>query len=223
MTKIRNVLFDLDGTLTDPAQGIVRCIQHSLNTLEIACPSHDELTRYIGPPLREVFVSICSSSDEVLIERAVTVFRERFSTIGLFENTPYEEVSEMLSSLDGDYQLFVATSKPQLYAEKILHHFSLAHHFVEIHGNDLAGRLDDKAELVKELIVRRELRPEQTVMVGDRMHDVIAARKNGVASVAVTYGYGSESELVEAGANYFCDSPTAVVEVISTLTSGSDQ
>src|SRR4029078_8149252 len=155
MTKIRNVLFDLDGTLTDPAEGIVRCIQHSLNTLEIPCPAPDELTRYIGPPLREVFVTICNSKDKLLIERAISVFRERFSTVGLFENTPYDQVSEMLTSLGENYKLFVAPSKPQLYAEKILHHFSLNQHFIEIHGNDLAGRLDYKAELLTELIERR--------------------------------------------------------------------
>ena len=217
MTKIRNVLFDLDGTLTDPAEGIVRCIQHSLNTLEIPCPAPDELTRYIGPPLREVFVTICNSKDKLLIERAISVFRERFSTVGLFENTPYDQVSEMLTSLGENYKLFVATSKPQLYAEKILHHFSLKQHFIEIHGNDLAGRLDDKAELLTELIERRELDPEQSVMVGDRMHDVIAAKKNGVTSIAVTYGYGSESELIEAGADYFCSSPADVVTVIAKL------
>ena len=212
---IKNVLFDLDGTLTDPAEGIVRCIQHSLSTLEIACPPREELTRYIGPPLRELFVSVCNSTDQLLIERAVAIFRERFSTVGLFENTPYEEVPEMLSSLGRDYRLFVATSKPQLYAEQILQHFSFAHHFEEIQGNDLAGRLDDKAELLRELIERRKLCPEQTVMVGDRMHDVIAAKKNGVASIAVTYGYGSESELIGAGADYFCESPVAVVTAIS--------
>ena len=128
MKKIRNVLFDLDGTLTDPAEGIVRCIQHSLSTLDIYCPPAEELTRYIGPPLREVFVSICESTDETLVERAVTVFRERFSTIGLYENTPYADVPRMLTTLRSDYQLFVATSKPQVYAEKILNHFSLADH-----------------------------------------------------------------------------------------------
>ena len=133
MTRIRNVLFDLDGTLTDPAEGIVRCIQHSLTTLNVSCPPAEELTRYIGPPLREVFVSICNSSDEVLVERAVGVFRERFSTIGLFENTPYPQVSQMLLALQSRYKLFVATSKPQVYAERILAHFSLADHFIEIH------------------------------------------------------------------------------------------
>jgi phosphoglycolate phosphatase len=216
-TKIRNILFDLDGTLTDPAEGIVRCIQHSLTTLNICSPPAEELTRYIGPPLREVFGSICNSSDEILIERAVGVFRERFSTIGLFENTPYTQVPQLLLALHGRYKLFVATSKPQVYAERILAHFSLADHFIEIHGNDLEGRLDDKADLVKELIDRRELVPEETIMVGDRKHDVIAARKNRVTSLGVTYGYGSRDELVQAGVEYICDTPLEMVKVIDEL------
>jgi len=221
ITKIRNVLFDLDGTLTDPAEGIVRCIQHSLTTLNISCPPAEELTRYIGPPLREVFGSICNSSDEVLVERAVGVFRERFSTIGLFENTPYTQVPQMLLAFQGRYKLFVATSKPQVYAERILAHFSLANHFIEIQGNDLEGRLDDKADLVKELIDRRELVPEETIMVGDRKHDVVAARKNRVTSLGVTYGYGSRDELIHAGVEYVCATPLEVVTVIEKLASGT--
>ena len=214
--QLTNILFDLDGTLTDPAEGIVRCIQHSLTTLNICCPPPEELTRYIGPPLREVFVSVCNSSDAHLVERAVEVFRERFSTIGLFENTPYADVSQMLTELSS-YRLFVATSKPQVFAEKILRHFSLADHFVEIQGNDLEGRLDDKAELLKELLERRELRVEETIMVGDRKHDVIAAKRNGVMSLGVTYGYGSKEELVEAGADYVCGTPLEVVANIIEL------
>jgi len=215
MKKVVNILFDLDGTLTDPAEGIVRSIQYSLATLKIPCPPVQELTSYIGPPLREVFCAVCESSDEVLIEHAVEVFRERFSTIGLFENTPYPQVSRMLEHLSSEsFNLFVATSKPQIYAEKILCHFSLADHFIEIHGNDLAGRLDDKAELVKELLVRRELRPEETMMVGDRKHDVIAARKNGLMSLGVTYGYGSKEELTDAGVDWLVDTPEAVVAQI---------
>jgi phosphoglycolate phosphatase len=112
------------------------------------------------------------------------------------------------------YQLFVATSKPQVFAEKILRHFSLADHFIEIHGNDLEGRLDDKAELLRELLERRELRAEETIMVGDRKHDVIAAKRNGVMSLGVTYGYGTKDELVEAGVDYLCHSPLEVVSQI---------
>ena len=216
MPKITNVVFDLDGTLTDPAEGILRCIQHSLTTLEIPCPPETELTRFIGPPLREVFCQLCDSADEGLVERAVTVFRERFSTIGLFENNPYPNVSQMLIDLSG-YNLYVATSKPQVYAAQILKHFSLADHFIEIHGNDLAGNLDDKAELLRDLITRRHLDPQTTIMVGDRKHDVVAAWKNGVASLAVTYGYGSKEELIEAGADYLAETPGDVVGRIVQL------
>src|SRR6185503_17740460 len=152
------------------------------------------------------------------VERAVAVFRERFSTIGLFENTPYPQVSQMLVDLSsGQFNLFVATSKPQVYAEKILKHFSLADYFIEIQGNDLEGRLDDKADLVRELLERRNLNPEETIMVGDRKHDVIAARKNGVRSLGVTYGYGSKEELVDAGADYFCESPSTVATRVRSL------
>jgi len=215
MKRFTNVLFDLDGTLTDPAEGIVRCIQYSLATLQISCPPAEELTRYIGPPLREVFISVCKSADDVLIERAVAVFRERFSTVGLFENIPYSEVPSMLQRLNSDaYRLFVATSKPQLFAERILQHFELANYFEEIHGNDLDGSLDNKSELLRELLVGRSLNPKETVMVGDRKHDVIAAKSNGLVSIGVTYGYGSPSELTEAGVDYLCHSPTEIVSLI---------
>jgi len=213
--RFRNVLFDLDGTLTDPAEGIVRCIQHSLATLQMECPPTEELIRYIGPPLRELFISVCGFADDALIERAVEVFRERFSTVGLFENIPYSEVPSMLQRLDSDsYRLFVATSKPRVFAERILEHFELAHHFEEIHGNDLEGSLDDKSELLRELLVNRSLNPKETIMVGDRKYDVIAAKSNSLVSIGVTYGYGSSSELTAAGVDYLCHSPNEVVSVI---------
>jgi phosphoglycolate phosphatase len=110
--------------------------------------------------------------------------------------------------------LFVATSKPQVFAERILEHFELADHFEEIHGNDLEGSLDDKSELLRELLMNRSLNPKETIMVGDRKYDVIAAKSNGLVSIGVTYGYGSSSELTAAGVDYLCHSPTEVVSVI---------
>ncbi len=218
MKRIRNILFDLDGTLTDPAEGIVRCIQYSLETLNLRCPSFTELTSYIGPPLRQSFTAICNSSDEDLIERAVSLYRERFSTIGLFENTVYADVPQMLAELQAmSYRLFVATSKPKVYAEKILQHFSLGRYFVEIHGNELDGRLDDKAELIRELLEKHMLSSNETIMVGDRKHDVIAAKRNAVSSLGVTYGYGSKAELVEAGVERFCHKPLEIVSQIMKL------
>ena len=218
MKRIRNILFDLDGTLTDPAEGIVRCIQYSLETLNLRCPSATELNSYIGPPLRQSFTAICDSSDEVLIERAVALYRERFSTIGLFENTVYADVPQMLAQLQAmSYRLFVATSKPKVYAEKILEHFSLAGYFVEIHGNELDGRLDDKAELIRELLEQHTLSSAETMMVGDRKHDVIAARRNAVATLGVTYGYGSKEELIEAGVERLCRQPLEIVSQIKKI------
>jgi phosphoglycolate phosphatase len=224
MKRIRNILFDLDGTLTDPAEGIVRCIQYSLSTLNLRCPSATELTSYIGPPLRQCFTAMCNSSDEALIERAVALYRERFSTKGLFENTVYADVPQMLAELQAmSYRLFVATSKPKVYAEKILQHFSLAEYFVEIHGNELDGRLDDKAELIRELLEQHSLWSDETIMVGDRKHDVIAARRNDVVSLGVTYGYGSKAELIEAGVGHLCRQPLEIVSQIKEIESSGAQ
>jgi phosphoglycolate phosphatase len=213
--RIQNILFDLDGTLTDPAEGITRCFQHSLNRLDKPCPSQAELASHIGPPIRQAFATILQSSDETLIEEALAIYRERFSTIGLFENSVYEGVPEMLSRLHSlGYRLLIATSKPQVYAEKILEHFALNRFFIEVHGNELSGRLDDKAELLSELIARHKLDAAATLMVGDRWHDIVAAKKNGVRSLGVTYGYGSREELREAGADCLCDRPEEIVSCI---------
>ena len=141
----------------------------------------------------------------------MALFRERFATRGLFENHLYAGVPEMLAELRASsYRLFVATSKPEVYAGRILEHFSLGHYFVGVHGNDLGGRLDDKADLVSELLREHGLDAGETMMVGDRRHDVAAGKRNGVAALGVTYGYGSREELERAGADFICDSPAEV-------------
>jgi phosphoglycolate phosphatase len=213
-----NVLFDLDGTLTDPGRGIVKCFQYALGRLGRPCPPPEELARYIGPPIRPAFGEMLRSEDERLIEEAVEAYRERFATVGLYENRVYEGVPEMLEGLRAaGFRLYVATSKPQVYAEEVLRHFSLDSYFEDVQGNELGGRLDDKAELVRELLARRGLGAEMSLMVGDRRHDVRAARGNGLQSVGVTYGYGSEAELREAGAVYVAGSPREVEELIKGL------
>ena len=214
--NIQNILFDLDGTLTDPAEGIVKSYQYSLGRLNRDCPPPGELTTLIGPPIRPTFAAILQSSDVSLIEQAVALCRERFSTVGLFENHVYEGVPEMLTSLRASgYKLFVATSKPQIFAERVLRHFSLESHFIGVHGNELNGRLDDKAELVGELIAERHLKPDETLMVGDRWHDVVAAKRNSLFSLGVTYGYGAEAELREAGADHICHTPEDVARLMA--------
>jgi phosphoglycolate phosphatase len=215
MNSIRTIFFDLDGTLTDPLEGIAGCIRYSLEQLEIPCPSNEELASYIGPPLRQSFAAICGSDNSELIERAIALYRERFSTIGLYENTIYAGVPEMLSGLrELSLGLFVATSKPEVYARRIAEHFAFDSYFTDVRGNELGGRLDNKADLLHELLESQGLSPDETIMVGDRKHDVLAARAHGIRSVGVTYGYGSLEELQDARADVICDSPLAVLEYI---------
>jgi phosphoglycolate phosphatase len=213
---MQNILFDLDGTLSDPADGIIKCYQYSLGRLNRACPPPEELAAFIGPPIRQTFAAVLQSTDNSLIEQALTIYRERFSTVGLFENSVYAGVPEMLTELrTAGYDLFVATSKPQVYAERALRHFSLDGYFIKVQGNELDGRLDDKAELLAELMASHRLRPSETLMVGDRWHDIAAAKSNSISSVGVTYGFGSEEELTKAGADHICHSAAEIVRLVN--------
>ncbi|HEX8852399.1 MAG TPA: HAD hydrolase-like protein [Pyrinomonadaceae bacterium] len=215
MSKIKNVLFDLDGTLTDPFDGITNCLRYALEKLGRPCPASSELSIYIGPPLRENFAALLGSDEPEVVERAVSLYRERFSGLGLYENAIYPGVPSMLADLRrASYNLFVATSKMRAFAEKIVEHFGLGSYFVEVCGAEPDGRFDDKGELLRDLLKRRALLPTETLMVGDRKHDVWAAKRNGVRSLGVTYGYGSAEELREAGADGVCDSPSSVVGAV---------
>lgn len=221
--QVRNILFDLDGTLTNPGEGIVKCFEYALSRLDRLCPPADELGRFIGPPIRLAFGDLLQSKDARLIEKAVAIYRERFASVGLYENEVYAGVPEMLSDLRvTGCSLYVATSKPLVYAVQVLRHFSLDYHFKDVQGNGLDGRLDDKADLVRELVERNRLTAGETLMVGDRYHDVVAARRNGLRCVGVTYGYGSTEELAAAGADHIVDSPDAVLEMIKALALSQD-
>ena len=206
------ILFDLDGTLTDPLEGITRSIQHALERLGARNRTRAELAAYIGPPLRGTFAFLLETQDPLAIERAMSLYRERFSAIGLFENEVYADVPDILARLQSmRYALYIATAKPGIYAEKILEHFSLARYFTAIYGSELDGRYDDKAELIAHILRQERLAPDTTVMVGDRSHDIVAARQNGLRSIGVTYGYGTYEELVEAGADRICRTPADIL------------
>ncbi len=218
---IRNVLFDLDGTLTDPAEGITRCIQYALERLNRRAPARSELEIYIGPTLRSTFAALLETTDAELLERAVSFYRERFSVVGLFENELYEGVPSMLESLRAEgLRLFVATSKVGAYAERILAHFHLATFFDGVYGSTFDGRFDDKAELLRHLLVSESLTAAETVMVGDREHDAIAAKLNEIFPVGAAYGYGTREELMKAGACALCDSPLEVADFLLKRATG---
>lgn len=202
------LLFDLDGTLTDPKEGITRCIAHALLCMGRTPPPLDELAFAIGPPLRPTFGRLLQTDDRGHIEAALAAYRERFATVGLFENTLYANIRESLQHAhDAGHRLFLATSKPHVYATRILDHFAIAPYFSGVYGCELDGRRDDKAELIAHLLEIEGLAAAQCRMFGDRMHDVIGAAKNGIETIGVTWGYGSADELTRAGARALCHAP----------------
>jgi phosphoglycolate phosphatase len=207
----RNVLFDLDGTLTDPKDGITRCIQYSLDRLGRPAPATNDLLWCIGPPLRGSFATLLDSTDDALLDRALALYRERFGDVGLFENVVYPGIPSALADIQAQgFRLFLATSKPEVYAKQILEHFGLTPHFLRAYGAELDGRRTNKVELVAYLLQQESLDSRETLMVGDRLHDIAGGKQNGTATAAVTYGYGSADEIADAGPDYTFDTPEAL-------------
>jgi phosphoglycolate phosphatase len=212
------VLLDLDGTLTDPRPGIVACLRHTLERLAWPCPADEALAACIGPPLRASFATLLATADRGLIERAMGLYRARYADVGLYDNAVYEGVPAMLQALGrAGRRLFVATSKPAVFAERIVHHFALGRHFAGLYGPDLDGRHDDKAHLLAHVLETEGLAAAGAVMVGDRAADVVAARANGVRVIGVLWGYGSREELLEAGADAVCAAPRDLPAAVTRL------
>ena len=211
-----NVLLDLDGTLTDPREGIVQCIKHALTGLGEPCPSDTELERYIGPPLHISFGAILGA-DSPRTSTAIDLYRERFSATGIFENKIYPGIPAALRSLtELGAVLMVATSKPTSFAERILEHFGLSSHMRAIYGSELDGTRSDKAELIAHILKTQSMTPATTCMVGDREHDMMGANANGVFAVGALWGYGSRQELLDAGAAALCEEPRELGQVLSS-------
>jgi phosphoglycolate phosphatase len=199
-----HLLFDLDGTLTDPFPSITKCIQYALVAMGRPQPSAESLRWCIGPPLRESFASLLGPAGEHLADIAVAKYRERFSSVGLFENNLYPTIAENLERLKrSGHLLCVATSKPTVFAERIIEHFGLGTYFRSVNGSELDGTRSDKGALIAHVLKRDDIAPTDAIMIGDRKHDMIGARQNGVAGLGVSWGYGSMEELREAGA-YAC-------------------
>lgn len=210
------VCIDLDGTLTNPELGITRCIRHALAKLGREVSDDVDLTWCIGPPLQGSFERLLGSKRDAAL--ALDIYRERFGEIGLFENTVYAGIPEALAALGAaGERLFVATSKPTVYAARIIDHFGLAEYFEDVFGSELDGTRTDKTELLGWIIQRKALVAAETIMIGDRRHDIVGARNNGLRSVGVLYGFGSRDELVEAGADRLCDRPDEIAALIATM------
>ena len=207
-----NLLFDLDGTLTDPFQGITECIAYALEKLGVQSPSKESLHWCIGPPLKNSFLKLLSSDDEALAEKALAFYRERYSSVGLYENEVYNEIPEALEVLQKTgHTLYVATSKPTIFAERIIFHYDLKRHFKCIYGSELDGTRCDKTSLISYILKRESISKFEAVMIGDRKHDIIGANNNGLHGVGVLWGYGSKEELETSGAQSFIGSPQELI------------
>jgi phosphoglycolate phosphatase len=205
------IFFDLDGTLTDPKLGITRSVQYALGKLDRAIPPEHELTWCIGPPLRASLKKLLGTDD--LADEALSLYRERFADIGIFENEIYLGIEDTLSVLaSSGRRLFVATSKPGVYAERIIDYFKLKVYFERVFGSELDGRRSDKTDLLGYALQTTRVSPSQAIMIGDRSHDMVGARNNGMTAVGVLYGYGTEQELLDAGAHHICATPQRLLD-----------
>ena len=210
------ILFDLDGTLTDPREGILKSVQNALTEEGFVAPPIQELEWIIGPSLRESFATIANLNvTDERIERLMLRYRERFGPIGVYENHVFPEVPALLTTLrEQNIRCFVATSKPTVYAEKIVTHFHLNHYFTKVLGSELDGTRENKAEIIQTLVEEFHLEPEKTLMVGDRKYDMIGAKKNNMHAAGVLYGFGSRAELLEAQADHLANSPIEILNFI---------
>ena len=218
------LLFDLDGTLTDPKVGITTCVQYALASFGIEEPDLDKLEPFIGPPLKDSFMEFYNM-DETDAQLAVDKYRERFRDTGLFENQIYAGVPEMLRALQTKgMHLAVASSKPTVFVERILKHFDIDKYFEVVVGSELDGTRVEKDQVVEEALRQlfdgKSIEKDKVYMIGDRRFDVEGARAQGVESVGVTYGYGSMEEMKEAKADYIVRS---VAELHKFLLRGTDE
>lgn len=203
----QNLLFDLDGTLTNSAEGITKCVQYALHHMGIEEHDLTRLYKFIGPPLRASFEKYYGLTPQQA-EEATAKYRERFHKIGMYENEAYPGMQELLSLLaENKITLAMSTGKPQVYAVPIAQRFGFAPYFKAMVGSSLDGKLDNKAlvvrETLKQLQVSSAADRKRTLMIGDRKEDVLAAHDNNIKCIGVGYGFGSYEELQAAGADYY--------------------
>lgn len=197
---LKNILIDLDGTLTDPKVGITTSARYGLAKVGHPIPESENIDWIIGPPLKASLAKLLGvDANDILAEQALLGYRERFAVTGLFENHVFEDVAQTLETLKNQgYRLFLATAKPEVYARQILDHFNLLQYFEYPYGSELNGERTNKGDLIAYILEKEQLKPEECLMVGDREHDIFGARKHGIETIAVEYGYGSAQELDEA-------------------------
>ena len=200
------LLFDLDGTLTDSAEGIINCVLYALKPLGIEETDQKRLNSFIGPPLYDSFKRVYGL-DKPTNLAAIERYRERYDKIGKFENRVYEGIPELLDRLKAaGYRLILATAKPEKFSFEILEHFGLYQKFDYLYGSDESIKRINKAQVIRDIrLAHPDITPQNTIMIGDRNHDVLGASENGLDCIGVLYGFGDREELEAANAKYIVD------------------
>lgn len=202
----QTILFDLDGTITDPGLGITNSVMYALDKFGIKAEDRTSLYKFIGPPLQASFAKYCHFSDED-VSRAVAYYREYYSDRGIYENELYPGITGVFDQLkDSGRRIILATSKPEFYTAEILRYFNIGHYFDFVAGATMDGSRNDKADIIAYAIEAGQITDLQSaVMVGDREYDILGAKAAGLDSIGVLYGYGSREELQSAGATYIAE------------------
>ncbi len=209
------ILFDLDGTLTDPGEGITNSVAYALKKYDIEVADRRELYKFIGPPLKDSFMKYYGFSEDKAVE-AIAYYREYFRDTGIFENKVYEGVEDMLKTLQAEgKKIVLATSKPEEFAIRILEHFELKKYFTVVAGASMDSSRSKKGDVIAYAIsLCSDFDKEKAIMIGDREHDIIGAKENGLKSMGVLYGYGDEAELKKAGADYIVSAPDDILKSV---------
>lgn len=215
---IKYILFDLDGTLTDPYEGISKCIIYALDNMGFE--KHENYRKFIGPPLTYSFENFCKMTREQSLE-AVKIYRQRFSTVGLFENKVYDGIPDLLSSLrQQNAVLAVATSKPTCFSTRILEKFGLDKYFDIVIGSEFNGERIEKEKVIAECLKRLAVpltKLDEVVMIGDRKFDILGAKQNDIKSIGVEYGYAQDDELLQSGADHIVKSVEELKDLLTEL------
>lgn len=209
------ILFDLDGTITDSAEGIINCVKYALNKLGVEPPDRKTLNKFIGPPLKYSFSEYCGL-DEASANFAVSAYRERYRDIGIFECSAYEGIEHTLKVIsESGKTLVLATAKPEIFAKRIIEHFNLKCYFKGIVGAEIGGKLNYKDEIIAEVLNRFNITDKsRVIMVGDREQDIKGAKQNGIESIGVKYGFAEQDELERAGADYIAETPYDILKML---------
>ena len=214
---IEYILFDLDGTLTDPSLGITNSVMYALKKFKIEIKDRTELYKFIGPPLINAFMDYYGFSKEDAL-KALSYYREYFSVTGIFENRLYDGIFELLKELWADgKKVILATSKPQEFAKRILDFFGISDFFYFVGGATMDESRSEKDDIIEYVLNQCKISPDNAVMVGDRKYDILGAHKFGIKAIGVTYGFGSEEELATAGADCIAHSVTELKEKINNM------